>query len=104
MERCVLWMASLLSILRRFELHITQLHSLVSVETTGKALLNVKSNIKIVCLASQKTDVKQLFPYPIFPILDSPTTLKFLIPKRSLVFRVSMDGGDCLPSGDPSNL
>uniref|UniRef100_A0A2H1VPH3 SFRICE_009436 n=1 Tax=Spodoptera frugiperda TaxID=7108 RepID=A0A2H1VPH3_SPOFR len=48
----------------------------------------------------------QLPLFPIFPILDSPTTLKFVkdwqhyIHLTSLVFQVSMGGGDCLPSGN----
>uniref|UniRef100_A0A2H1VZ25 SFRICE_031746 n=1 Tax=Spodoptera frugiperda TaxID=7108 RepID=A0A2H1VZ25_SPOFR len=74
--------------------------------------------------ASQKTNVKQSFgvfrcvsgypipipPLPICPIPDSrTTTLKFLTPQKtsnalvtSLVFQVSIGGGDCLPSGDTS--
>uniref|UniRef100_A0A2H1VEF0 SFRICE_010013 n=1 Tax=Spodoptera frugiperda TaxID=7108 RepID=A0A2H1VEF0_SPOFR len=62
---------------------------------------------------SQKTDVKQglrvsgyrspISPSPIFPILDSPTTLIFLNPQKAgnaLVMPLEfMGGGDCLPSG-----
>uniref|UniRef100_A0A2H1V9Q7 SFRICE_020129 n=1 Tax=Spodoptera frugiperda TaxID=7108 RepID=A0A2H1V9Q7_SPOFR len=51
----------------------------------------------------------QLPSFPIFPIPDSPTTLKFLPPQKAgnapvspLVFQVSMGGGDCLPSANPS--
>uniref|UniRef100_A0A2H1WP85 SFRICE_038768 n=1 Tax=Spodoptera frugiperda TaxID=7108 RepID=A0A2H1WP85_SPOFR len=43
----------------------------------------------------------QLPTSPIFPFPDFPKIVKFQTPKRSetqLVFRVSMGGGDCLPS------
>uniref|UniRef100_A0A2H1WDE6 SFRICE_034972 n=1 Tax=Spodoptera frugiperda TaxID=7108 RepID=A0A2H1WDE6_SPOFR len=45
--------------------------------------------------------------FTIFPIPDCSTTLTFLTLKGNalvtpLVFRVSMDSGDCLPLGDPS--
>uniref|UniRef100_A0A2H1WDB1 SFRICE_021732 n=1 Tax=Spodoptera frugiperda TaxID=7108 RepID=A0A2H1WDB1_SPOFR len=49
-----------------------------------------------------------LTPFPISHIPDFPKILKFLTPKNGnafvmpLVFRVSMDGGNCLPSGYPS--
>uniref|UniRef100_A0A2H1VVC0 SFRICE_005511 n=1 Tax=Spodoptera frugiperda TaxID=7108 RepID=A0A2H1VVC0_SPOFR len=52
-----------------------------------------------------------IIPFSIFPNTNSPTTLKFPTPKKAgntlvtpPVFKVSIGGSNCLPSGDPSAL
>uniref|UniRef100_A0A2H1WVW2 SFRICE_033991 n=1 Tax=Spodoptera frugiperda TaxID=7108 RepID=A0A2H1WVW2_SPOFR len=74
-------------------------------DTTTSQKTNMKPHLRCISLLPEA----QLPSFAIFPILDSPTTLKFLTPKKagnalvtSLVFRMSMGGGDYLPSGDPS--
>uniref|UniRef100_A0A2H1WL53 SFRICE_004410 n=1 Tax=Spodoptera frugiperda TaxID=7108 RepID=A0A2H1WL53_SPOFR len=73
-------------------------------DTTASQKSDVKNRLR--CLNAVTGDLMAIntLPNPRF-LLKSLTTLKFLNPKRPpthLVFRVSMSGNICVPSGDQS--